>query len=47
MRRILKTIFFALTLSSLSSVGAFAQANNGAGEGKPVVHVDFYRLPPG
>jgi hypothetical protein len=47
MKRILGTILFALTLSSLSSVAAFAQANNGAGEGKPVIHVDFYRLPPG
>jgi hypothetical protein len=47
MKRILGTILFVLTLSSFSSVAAFAQANNGAGEGKPVIHVDFYRLPPG
>jgi hypothetical protein len=34
-------------LSTLSPAGAFAQANNGAGEGKPEVHVDYYKLPPG
>jgi hypothetical protein len=28
-------------------VPAFPQANNGAGEGKPEVHVDFYKLQPG
>jgi hypothetical protein len=37
----------AVGLGSLNSVTAFAQANNGAGEGQPVVHVDFYKLPPG
>lgn len=36
-----------LVLSILNSVAAFAQANNGAGEGKPEVHVDYYKLPPG
>jgi len=45
--RMLVLLLSALSLSTLSSVAAFAQANNGAGEGKPEVHVDFYKLPPG
>jgi len=36
-----------LVLSTLSPAGVLAQANNGAGEGKPEVHVDYYKLPPG
>jgi hypothetical protein len=36
-----------LVLSALSPIAALAQANNGAGEGKPEVHVDYYKLPPG
>ena len=36
-----------LALSIMSPVAAFAQANNGASEGKPEVHVDYYKLPPG
>lgn len=47
MKRIMGLILFALTLSSFSSVAAFAQANNGAGEGKQRVSVSFYRVPPG
>src|SRR3984893_6413114 len=46
----MRTLLFllaALTVNVLGSVAAFAQANNGAGEGKPEVHVDFYKLPPG
>lgn len=34
-------------LSMLSPARGSAQANNGAGEGKPEVHVDYYKLPPG
>jgi len=45
--KILLLLFTALTLALLSSEPSFAQANNGAGEGKPEVHVDFYKLPPG
>ena len=46
----MKTIlrfFFILILSSLGSVVAFAQASNGAGTGKDVVSVSFYKLPAG
>jgi hypothetical protein len=45
--RILLFLLSAFTVNSLGSVAAFAQADNGAGEGKPEVHVDFYKLPPG
>jgi hypothetical protein len=45
--KILVLLFAALTLALLSSEPSFAQANNGAGEGKTEVHVDFYKLPPG
>jgi hypothetical protein len=34
-------------LCILISPTVFAQANNGAGEGKPEVHVGYYKLPPG
>jgi hypothetical protein len=47
MRKILGICLSVWSLSALSSMEAWAQASNGAGEGKPVVHVDFYRLPPG
>jgi len=46
-RKRMELCLFAAGLATLSSTLCFAQANNGAGEGKPVVHVDFYRLPPG
>jgi hypothetical protein len=36
-----------LALTLLSSGELYAQANNGAGEGKPEVHVGYYKLPPG
>jgi hypothetical protein len=36
-----------LTFTALSSVEVFAQGNNGAGTGKNVHSVDFYKLPPG
>lgn len=45
--RILVLLLSAFSLSILGSVATLAQANNGAGEGKPEVHVDFYKLPPG
>jgi hypothetical protein len=45
--RIFLLLLSAFTLNILGSVAALAQANNGAGEGKPEVHVDFYKLPPG
>jgi hypothetical protein len=45
--RILLFLLSVFTVNSLGSVAAFAQADNGAGEGKPEVHVDFYKLPPG
>jgi hypothetical protein len=45
--RIFLLLWSAFTLNILGSVAALAQANNGAGEGKPEVHVDFYKLPPG
>jgi len=47
MRTMLMILLSMLSLSVFSTVEAFAQANNGAGEGKPEVHVDFYKLPPG
>lgn len=47
MKRILGLFLSVLSLSIFSSVAVFAQANNGNGEGKNVVHVDFYKLPPG
>ena len=46
-RRWMGAGLLAVSLAGLNSVVAFAQANNGAGEGQPVVHVDFYKLPPG
>lgn len=45
--KILVLLLAALTFILLVSAPSFAQANNGAGEGKPEVHVDFYKLPPG
>jgi hypothetical protein len=45
--RLLMVLFLALFLSIVGPDAAFAQANNGAGDGKPEVHVDFYKLPPG
>jgi len=47
MKRALACLLSALVLSVIGSATAFAQANNGAGEGKPEVHVDYYKLPPG
>jgi len=44
----LSTLFLCILICGLSGpITIFAQANNGAGEGKPEVHVDFYKLPPG
>jgi len=40
-------LVFTLIFGISWPVTALAQANNGAGEGKPEVHVDFYKLPPG
>jgi hypothetical protein len=45
--RTLVLVLVVGSVSLLSSAAALAQANNGAGEGKPEVHVDFYKLPPG
>ncbi len=47
MKRALTIALSALTLACFSASSARAQANNGAGAGKPTVHVDFYKLPPG
>ena len=46
MKPILRLLFLSI-LSCLASVTVFAQASNGAGAGKNVVSVSFYRLPPG
>lgn len=44
----LSTLFLCTLIGGFSGpITIFAQANNGAGEGKPEVHVDFYKLPPG
>jgi len=40
-------LLFTLICGLSGPITTFAQANNGAGEGKPEVHVDFYKLPPG
>ena len=37
----------SLVLGALACVSALAQGNNGAGAGKPIVSVSFYKLPPG
>jgi hypothetical protein len=47
MKGILKGLLSVLVLSTLNPSATLAQANNGAGEGKPEVHVDYYKLPPG
>ena len=47
MKQLFRVLLSVLSLCIVSSVPAFAQANNGAGEGKPEVHVDYYKLPPG
>lgn len=47
MKTLLRLCLFSFILSSIGSVATFAQGNNGAGAGKPVVSVDFYKLPPG
>lgn len=39
--------FSVFCLAAFASISGLAQGNNGAGAGKPTVHVDFYRLPPG
>jgi len=47
MKKIFGLILSALVLGVFSSTAALAQADNGSGEGKKVVHVSFYKLPPG
>ena len=45
-----KVLIFFLVISSTSfgtATMTFAQANNGAGEGKNRTYVSFYKLPPG
>jgi hypothetical protein len=45
-----KTLIFCLLACSVSFwtvTAAFAQANNGAGEGQNRTYVSFYKLPPG
>jgi len=44
--RLMKGLLLSFALCLSPSV-AFGQANNGAGEGKPEVHVSYYKLPPG
>ena len=43
----LRVVLSVFGMTLLFSVSVLAQANNGAGEGKPQVYVDFYKLPPG
>jgi hypothetical protein len=45
--KIARTLCLSLLVVSLASASAFAQASNGAGAGKPVVSVSYYKLPPG
>jgi hypothetical protein len=45
--KIARTLCLSLLVVSLAPASAFAQAPNGAGAGKPVVSVSFYKLPPG
>jgi hypothetical protein len=47
MKKLLVLLTCAMFAGIFSPPAAFPQANNGAGEGKPEVHVDFYKLPPG
>jgi len=47
MKTSLSTALLVLTLGGITPTAGMAQGNNGAGAGKPTVHVDFYRLPPG
>ena len=47
MKTSLPILLFVLSFSGVMSTSALAQSNNGALTGKPTVHVDFYRLPPG
>jgi hypothetical protein len=47
MRGTFGILLSVLVLGALSPTVALGQANNGAGEGKPEVHVDYYKLPPG
>lgn len=47
MKAIFGVVLFVLVLSSVNPVAAFAQASNGAGEGKREIHGDYYKLPPG
>ena len=47
MRRILTFYVLAWVTSFWPAASAFAQANNGAGTGKDVTEVSFYKLPPG
>jgi hypothetical protein len=46
-KTLLRVVALASTLGTLGSPFAFSQGNNGAGEGKNVVSVSFYKLPPG
>lgn len=47
MRTLLRYTLISLLWGLMVSATAFAQATNGAGAGKPVVSVSFYKLPPG
>ena len=47
MKKTLRRPLSVLALTLLGSAAVLAQANNGAGEGKPEVHVGYYKLPPG
>jgi hypothetical protein len=47
MKVALRTLLIILTLAAFVAPSAFAQATNGAGVGKNVVSVSFYKLPPG
>jgi hypothetical protein len=46
-KTLLRIGFLGMILTVLCLPGTFAQGNNGAGTGKNVVSVSFYKLPPG
>ena len=47
MKAAIRTSLLVLMLAACAAPGAFAQATNGAGVGKNVVSVSFYKLPAG
>ena len=47
MKSLTRLVLFFLLIASFNITSANAQANNGAGLGKNVVSVSYYRFPPG